>query len=52
MSEAMRTLLVLQTLSHPGTIVVMHHTGKTCWFLPDETMHESCVLGDLQDGVT
>jgi carbonic anhydrase len=26
--DAMRSLLVLQTISAPGTIVVMHHTGN------------------------
>jgi carbonic anhydrase len=26
--DAMRTLTVLQTIGAPGTIVVLHHTGK------------------------
>jgi hypothetical protein len=26
--DAIRTLSVLQTIGAPGTIVVMHHTGK------------------------
>jgi carbonic anhydrase len=26
--DAIRTLSVLQTIGNPGTIVVMHHTGK------------------------
>ena len=26
--DAIRTLSVLQTIGSPGTIVVMHHTGK------------------------
>lgn len=27
--DAIRTLAVLQTIGSPGTIVVMHHTGKS-----------------------
>ena len=26
--DAIRTLSVLQTIGQPGTIVVMHHTGR------------------------
>lgn len=26
--DAMRSLVVLQTISAPGTIVIMHHTGN------------------------
>lgn len=26
--DAIRTLAILQTIGNPGTIVVMHHTGK------------------------
>ncbi len=26
--DAIRTLAVLQTIGNPGTIVVMHHTGR------------------------
>jgi hypothetical protein len=27
--DAIRTLSVLQTIGNPGTIVVLHHTGKS-----------------------
>jgi carbonic anhydrase len=33
-SDAIRTIAVMQTIIEPSWIIVMHHTGKAMLFLP------------------